>query len=875
MPLSTREILLVLRARDEASGVIAGFAGQLAGLDRESRIAAQNTMARGNALSAVGVSMAIAGAAGIAAFASTINAAKAYDQQAAKTKTQTDKVAISLQQIKDMGRQVANSVPVDFKTVQDTLYTIFSSIDTDAPGAAKLLKGISEAAVAGQADPASVAKSTLAVLNAYHLGADGINQVNDTMFQLVRKGVGDYNDFSSSIGRAIPSAAKAGISFQELAGGVAFLTRNGLTAAQASTSMGRALDALDNPKTTLNFKQFGLAIYDAQGKMRPLADIIGDMKNKLSGMSDQAKAATLNDLFKGSGGTIQAMRFFNDAMKDSTGLLPEMISDMQHANGVSAEAYATMKNTPQSQLQLLKNRWQSLRTEIGDMMIPILNKLVSWGAKLIGWFENLSPLMKKIIIYGALITSVFLLIAGPVIALIGIFATISGMLALAGTSMVAILTPIALVITAIALLAIAGYELYTHWDTVKRVAIETWDTVYKALKPVVEYVINKLKPTILDMVKWFQKTWDTIVPVVERGMEKIWRAIEGAIAFIWPRIQKFLDLFKGAGRNYKAVFDGMVQALQIWWDVNKFILNVMVAIFKWAFPIIATIVSDVFHTLGHLIGNFVTIVTDFVQFISALFTGDWSRAWTMFKQLVEDVFNLLIQFIIDSGKALGDLIMGIFGGMFSAIGNAAKDVFNWFAGLSVKILNIVLGAGSWLIHTGMAVIQGFWDGLKTVWQNSVAFLVNLDQIILNAIGKLDNILFNVGEKIIGGLWDGMRSAWDHVKGWLGSLGGLIPGLKGPPSYDAKLLINNGKLVMQGFRQGMQGEWNNTASWLSSIAPGMHASYSAGSDTGAPGSGSGNGGKNVIFQAGAIVTQEINPVKHAADLGWLIASRADA
>jgi hypothetical protein len=77
---------------------------------------------------------------------------------------------------------------------------------------------------------------------------------------------------------------------------------------------------------------------------------------------------------------------------------------------------------------------------------------------------------------------------------------------------------------------------------------------------------------------------------------------------------------------------------------------------------------------------------------------------------------------------------------------------------------------------------------------------------------------NIGKDIINGLWDGMKSTWNSVSSWLGSLGGAIGNLKGPPEKDKILLVNNGMLIFQGLQKGMEDEWENVAEWLGNVDP---------------------------------------------------------
>ena len=424
MVWGTSELYLVLRARDEASRVVRGFSATLTAAQKEAAVASQAMMRRGQALATIGVAVAVGGIVGLNALNKMTNAAIEYRQQAALTETQTDKVTISLSQLEKMGMDVARKLPVEFAKIQPTLYDIFSSIDVNAPQAAMLLENIGKASVAGQADMQVVGRATVAVLNAYKMKVTDVTKVNDVMFQLVRKGVGTYVDFTNVIGRVIPSSVKAGQTFETTAGMMAFLTRNGMSAAMASSAAARAMDSLSKPSVVKNLRAMGVSVMDASGNFRPMVDIIHDLQKKMEGLPPVIQAVKLNNIFKGSGANIQTMRFLNLALHDSHDLLGQMVKDMGEAKGASKAAFEVMLHTPAGQIALLKNQFKDLSVTLGQDLIPAKMLLLKVLNGLVTWFSNLSPTVQKIVIGFMGISAVGMVLTGIFVAMAGVISIV-------------------------------------------------------------------------------------------------------------------------------------------------------------------------------------------------------------------------------------------------------------------------------------------------------------------------------------------------------------------------------------------------------------------------------------------------------------------
>lgn len=420
-------------------------------VEQENRRAAGHAiMANSSAIIATGAAMTYFGARATAAYATTVQSAIDYEQQARRTLTQVDNQSASLERVSEMGKRIANTVPVAFEQIQPAMYDVFSSIDVGMRGAAKLTRQFSKDAVGGTTELATATRANLAIMNAYKLGVEDVTDVSDFMFQLVRKGVGSYEEFAKTIGRAIPSARRAGQSYETLGAMLAFMTRNGLSAAMASTSAARALDAISHPKTVERLEKIGIHVKNMRGEFRPLPKILDEMNDKFGKMTAPERAKALQELFKSSGGTIQARRFFDQYFKNADEF-NQRTREMANSAGAAEEAFNTMAQSPQAKLQQLKNDWMLLRIELGEHLMPIAMRIVETVNGWIDAFKNLSPETQRFIaiatgvglvlvtVTGALTVGVGVigLYVGAIKAMGGAVAATTGKLGLLGTGITA------------------------------------------------------------------------------------------------------------------------------------------------------------------------------------------------------------------------------------------------------------------------------------------------------------------------------------------------------------------------------------------------------------------------------------------------------
>jgi len=546
VPLGARDILLVIRAKDAASHVVLGLSGAFTTLAAAQQAAAMRTMMAGSALLGLGAATAAIGAVGVAMMKGWVDEAIKYRQESALTLTQVDRLGVSLGDIEQIGLRVANEVPVAFDQIQASLFDIFSSMDVSLVEAEVLLKGFAKAAVAGQTDIQTAGRATIAIMNAWKLPVSELNNVLDFQFRLVQKGVGTYEEFAKTIGRAIPSARRAGQEYTTLGGVLAFLTRNGLSTAMAATSAARAMDSLAHPTVQKRLQDMGISVYDLSGGFRQIDDVAADLGRKLAPLTDPEKAKALQELFMGAGGTIQARRFWDLAIRNFDELNAR-VDEMINSSGSLEQAYKLMFEQPASQAQLLDNRIQALKISFGQALIPVFMEALKWISRVVEAFNNLDPGVKafiaKVLLIGfALMTlmGIFMAIVGAILLFAATISLLGGIAAIAGMILqfLAVLSGVGLAIAALA------FIIHRNWSSIKAFAEEMWpgvrDTIINAWNAIWKWAeemwpkIDRLITQVWDAIlAWAQENW----PIIRDTIIGVWDAIWGWVEQNWPAIR--------------------------------------------------------------------------------------------------------------------------------------------------------------------------------------------------------------------------------------------------------------------------------------------------------------------------------------------------
>lgn len=773
--------------------------------------------ALGNALVGVGVASSFAGTAGLKFLYDNTQAAVAYDKQVRLTATQVDKQRVSLKQLGDIGIRVADQIGAPFEELQGSLYDIFSSMDVSVRDSEKLLKAFAKTAVAGQVNIATAGRTTIAIMNAFRLPIRDVNKVMDFQFQLVRKGIGTYEQFATTIGRSIPSAARAGQTYQQLGGMLAFLTRNGLSAAMASASAGRALDAISNAKTVKNLKDLGDIVQksigkdafakvakaagvpmqkflkdlsvnavDAKGKFRPLVDIIAEMQRKLQGLTDPQRAAALQELFKGAGGTIQARRFFDLVLKNSkmVAAFRTLTQDMYHATGAADQAYKTMADSAATRTQLLKNRWQIFKVQLGEQFLPVLVQLIGALSKLLGIWQGLNPHVRRFLGWTIAIGAILALIVGVVVAVTGAFVLLAAAAAASGIGLAALIGIGAAVAAAVALVIAAVILSIKYWDELKAAFTVVRDWLVSKLTPAfqafAQWFSTNLMPIVRDVVDFFKSKWEEL----KAWWDQLWPSLTLIAHVFWKGLQ---ELFRAGVEIVKTVWhifgDTLVRVIQGAWELIK-----------------------------GVIGGALQIIEGIIAIFIGIFTLRWGLVWEGVKKIAAGAWSI-IQGIF---KAAFDVLLGAlgaFGRAASVAWQATQRAFGTAVAAIIRyalipLVNGVLWMAQQVIHAAVLAfgwVPGLGDKLRGAERAVTNFRSNVVSEMQTLANKAAILGMSAGSALGDGFSAGIDSKGAKVSGSIANLAERAKALKTALAVfsPSKITFYYGKMYGEGFALGIE------------------------------------------------------------------------
>ena len=293
---------------------------------------------------------------------------------------------------------------------------------------------------------------------------------------------------------------------QELSQTLGILADNGIKGSEGGTALRNILLSLSAPtsKAAAEMKRLNLDVFDAEGNMRSMEDIIGDLGSALDGMTDEERTQAISNIFNK-----RDLKSVNALLGTSAERWDEVGDAIANAGDAAAQMADTQLDNMAGSLTLLKSALEGAGIAISDVLAPYVKQLAEWLSGLVQKFNELSPTAQKIIvIVGAIAAAI-----GPLLVVLG--AITSGIGAVMG-ALALLAGPVGIVIAVIAALVAVGVLLYKNWDTIKAKAIEFKDNVvatFNNFKTQVITTFNNIKTAIVTPI---QNAIDKVKAIIDK-----------------------------------------------------------------------------------------------------------------------------------------------------------------------------------------------------------------------------------------------------------------------------------------------------------------------------------------------------------------------
>lgn len=224
------------------------------------------------------------------------------------------------------------------------------------------LKGSLDLAAAGNLQVAEAAELASIAMTQFKLRGKDVPHVADLLAAGAGKAMGEVSDLGMALKQSGLVASQFGLSIEETVGGLSAFASAGLLGSDAGTSFKSMLLKLADPskETKKTMAELGINAYNAQGQFIGLAGLAGELRDKLSHLTEAQRQQALAQIF----GT--------DAIRAATILYNEGAEGIQRWTaavddaGYAADQAAILQDNLAGDLEKVGGAWDTLMIRMGS-----------------------------------------------------------------------------------------------------------------------------------------------------------------------------------------------------------------------------------------------------------------------------------------------------------------------------------------------------------------------------------------------------------------------------------------------------------------------------------------------------------------------------
>jgi TP901 family phage tail tape measure protein len=255
----------------------------------------------------------------------------------------------------------------------------------DADKAAEVLPSVLNLAAAGGMDLAYASDLVTDAMASLNIEANkqNVDEFGNKLAMAASKANANVAQLGEAILTVGGTAANLKEGTTELTTALGLLANVGLKGAEGGTHLRNIILSLQSPTKDASkvMQELGLEVYDAQGNMRGLDDILTDLNDAMSGMTQGGKDSVINALFNKT--DLAAVNGLLAAQGEQWETLADQIDAAGEATGDGLGAMEQMAETQIDNLQgavtIMSSAFEGLQLAIYDELEPTLTDVVKWG----------------------------------------------------------------------------------------------------------------------------------------------------------------------------------------------------------------------------------------------------------------------------------------------------------------------------------------------------------------------------------------------------------------------------------------------------------------------------------------------------------------
>lgn len=686
-------------------------------------------------LKVAGVAVTAASAA-VAGFAKeSISAGMGFDAAMSQVAATMGKTTEEITDLRDFAQDMGATTAFSATEAAEALnYMALAGYDSQT--SMSMLPSVLDLAAAGGIDLARASDMVTDAQSALGLSLDQTSTMVDQMAKASSKSntsVEQLGDAFLTIGATARNVAGG---TQELSTVLGVLADNGIKGSEGGTHLRNILLSLQDAAQdgAVSFGDFAVQIYDSEGNMRSMIDIIGDMQGGMEGMSQEAKDAMISGVFNKTD-----LASVNALLGTSSERFNELSLAIGDASGAASQMAATQLDNLAGDITLFKSALEGAQIAVSDGLSPTLRQFTQFGTQALG---TLTEAFRE----GGL--------SGAMDALGTILAD--------GLNMVISMLP-EMINAGMELLGALGQGLLDNLDVIIDAAVQIITMLLSGIVQALPQLVEGGLQIILGLASGISEMLPELIPtIVDVVLQIVSTLLDNIDLLVDAAIELMVALAMGLTASLPTIIE----------KIPEIVIALVGAFIENAPKLLAIgpqLIAALIEGLTTAFPEATATVTGWLDSISAFFT----TAWETIKNIVRVAIMLIKEILTTAFELLTlpwRLIWENFGGTITTAWENIKSVVSTAIGLVKTVIETVMTAVktkvSEILNSIKQTFTTVFDAVKSVVTTVFNAIKQAISTALNAVRSTVSTVLNTIRNTFSTIFNGIKSFLTPIIEWL-------------------------------------------------------------------------------------------------------------
>lgn len=389
----------------------------------------------------------------------------------------------------------------------------------------------------------------------------------------------------------------------------------------------------------------------------------------------------------------------------------------------------------------------------------------------------------------------------------------------------------------------AREAIFKAWQKVKEFLLNVWDFLKQAAGMWVDTVKGFFERHGESIKENFMRAWG----IIKTFLSGVWTFISQLAATIFGGTEDSID---GSTTSTKdkllSVWQAILDTLSAVWDAlyeaGSAVFNAIATVIETVFGWIQTFwnawgstilawFKGLWDNCGQFINGFLEVIKGLANFISSVFTGNWSGAWEAIKQIFSGIWDMIVAFLQQAWNTISTVLtigLGALQALWNAIWGAISAFFSGIWNGIVSFLTGIWNGISALFSAALSGILTIWNSVwnavysffQGIWNGIVSFISNIWSGITSLISSAISVVYNTISSVLSAIKNMFSAVWNGIASFLV---GIWNNMSGTVSSVISAISNTISSVFSSISSFISGIWNGISSFIRGVLNGISSS----------------------------------------------------